>query len=139
MMDIREPAWFGGTDVTTYTDDYVKQAKKLLEPQDVWIRGEVREETLNEALAIVMHDRNSTHGDPEDNFRDIAELWTTYTGFKFEAHDVAAMMILVKISRIKTSPHRRDHWVDAAGYAGCGAETAESPDRPTHPIGSSDR
>ena len=31
-------------------------------------------------------------------------------------YDVAAMMALVKISRITTSPGQADHWIDLAGY-----------------------
>jgi hypothetical protein len=82
----------------------------------------IREEVLDEAKRIVMKDRNTNYGSPEDNFRDIAEMWTTYSGHKFYAHDVAAMMILLKISRIKTSPGVRDHWVDVPGYSACGAQ-----------------
>jgi hypothetical protein len=90
----------------------------------------VREQVLDEAKEIVMKDRNTSYGDPEDNFLDIAEFWTTYLRGKLkdeasiEPHDAGAMMILVKCSRIKTSPTARDHYVDAAGYAACSAESA---------------
>lgn len=76
------------------------------------------------ALKIVMKDRNSAYGDPEDNFGDIAAFWSTYLDHPITSYDVAAMMILVKCSRMKTSPFATDHWVDAAGYAACGAEAA---------------
>jgi hypothetical protein len=39
--------------------------------------------------------------------------------------DVAAMMILMKVSRITTSPGKEDNWVDIAGYAACGAEVTD--------------
>jgi hypothetical protein len=88
-----------------------------------------REQVLAGAMQCVMRDRNATHGDPEDNFRDIAEFWTTYLrgrfpGVSLASYDVAAMMALVKISRITTSPAQMDHWVDVAGYAACGGEVA---------------
>lgn len=91
----------------------------------------VREEVLLEAADIITHDRNSSHGDPEDNFRDIAAFWNIYMGDRLapggqlKPYDVAAFMILVKMARVRFSPHRRDHWVDTAGYAGCGCEVAQ--------------
>lgn len=80
-----------------------------------------REQALIEVENCVCRDRQATHGDAEDNFADIAKLWSVYTGIGFTAQDVAAMMILMKIARMKTSPDHRDNWIDAAGYAVCGA------------------
>ncbi len=34
------------------------------------------------------------------------------------------MMILMKLSRLATSPAKPDHWIDMAGYAACGGECA---------------
>lgn len=83
--------------------------------------AETRKEILEEAIRITSNDRNTDYGDPEDNFRMIADLWSTYlNGVAIAPHDVAAMMILMKVARITTSPSKPDHWVDAAGYAGCG-------------------
>ena len=92
-----------------------------------------REDVLEEAKAAVLKDRNVDYGSPEQNFQVIAELWGTYLTARdidFDLDDptpadVAAMMILMKISRIITSPQKRDHWVDIAGYACCGDECAE--------------
>ena len=91
-----------------------------------------RKECLEEALKIVMKDRQNDYGTPESNFRTIAEYWTTYlnsrglegcvTGF-----DVAAMMALLKIARVASSPAKEDNWVDLAGYAANGAEVAPQP------------
>jgi hypothetical protein len=88
-----------------------------------------RKECLETALEIVMKDRQNDYGTPEANFATIAEYWTTYlnsrglegyvTGF-----DVAAMMALLKIARIASSPAKEDNWVDLAGYAANGAEIA---------------
>ncbi len=93
-----------------------------------------RQEILSEALRIITKDRNTTHGEPEDNFRTIAGYWNYYlrsigidfinVGRTLECHDVAAMMILMKISRLATSPEVADHWIDIAGYAGCGGGIA---------------
>jgi len=81
-----------------------------------------RESILDQAKQIVMQDRNLDYGSPEKNCADIAALWSTYLGIDIKSHDVGAMMILLKISRIKTSPSKEDHWVDVAGYAAVGAE-----------------
>ncbi len=83
-----------------------------------------REQCLNTALELVTRDRNESYGDPADNFPDIAAFWTTYKGVAFSAHDVGAMMMLVNIARIKTSPHQPDRWIDCAGYAACGGEVS---------------
>lgn len=80
-----------------------------------------RKEALAEVEGCVCRDRQSTYGDPEDNFANIANMWSVYMGTTFKAHDVAAMMMLVKIARLKSSPNHRDNWIDAAGYAICGA------------------
>lgn len=81
-----------------------------------------REQTLNEALKCVTKDRQSTYGTPESNFGCIADLWSAYLGRPITAQQVAVMMILLKISRTKSSPGYEDNYVDIAGYAACAAE-----------------
>lgn len=86
--------------------------------------AEIRADILDTAKHYVLKDRNETHGDPEDNFGRIAELWTAYKRVTFNATDVAAMMALMKVARIAQSPEHRDSWIDLAGYAACGAGIA---------------
>ena len=81
-----------------------------------------RGEVLNEAADIIGRDRNVAYGDPERNFDRVATMWGAYKGVYFEAHDVAAMLVLLKVARIAVSPDRLDHWVDVAGYGACGGE-----------------
>lgn len=91
-----------------------------------------REQILRDALQIVTKDRNQDYGNPEDNFATIANYWTTYLQSKglisrqdsITNVDVAAMMILMKCSRLATSPNKLDHWIDIAGYSSCGGECA---------------
>jgi hypothetical protein len=90
-----------------------------------------RETVLNTALEAVTKDRNANYGDPEDNFLDIARLWTAYKpDTTFNRTDVAVMMVLVKIARAYTSPTLLDHWTDLAGYAACayGCSVADNED-----------
>lgn len=90
-----------------------------------------RQQILEDAIQCVTKDRNATYGYPEDNFKVIAQFWNDYLISKWrlnqpivDTKDVSVMMILMKISRIITSPEHLDHWVDIAGYAGCGGEIA---------------
>lgn len=88
-----------------------------------------REEVLGAAATAVMIDRNADHGAPEDSFSLIAELWEAYLERPIDGYDVAAMMALLKIARIRNNPRHADSWIDLAGYAACGAEVAV-PDAP---------
>ena len=103
-----------------------------------------REEILKEATKCVMIDRNNTHGEPEDNFNNIAKYWTNYMTSKydalieFEATDIAAMMMLMKVARLATSPQVADHWIDIAGYAACGGGIATVPVPPKAPKDATD-
>ena len=47
-----------------------------------------------------------------------------HLGTPVKAHDVAVMMALLKVARIKQNPQHIDNWVDGAGYFACGGEIA---------------
>lgn len=95
-----------------------------------------RERLLDEAKRIVTQDRQQTYDTPEQNFQRIAQMWTAYAGGTFEAEDVAAMLILVKVARLSSSPWHRDNWVDIAGYAACGSEVrSKEPDKKSYTMG----
>lgn len=64
-----------------------------------------------------MEDRNKTHGDPETNLTNIAELWTAYLGVPITPEQVAICNILQKISRTTSGSRALDHYVDMCGYA----------------------
>ena len=83
-----------------------------------------RKETLERAAKIVCTDREAQYGRPENNFSVIAGLWSVYLGVHIDAHDVAAMMALLKIARIKSGQRKADNYIDLAGYAACAAELA---------------
>lgn len=84
----------------------------------------IRTEILRAAESMVSGQRQQDYGTPENNFARIAALWSAYTGNPYTPADVAAMMILLKVARIKTTPSHRDSWTDIAGYAACGGEVA---------------
>ena len=81
-----------------------------------------RTEVLEKAKECVCGQRDQEYGSPEDNFATIAQFWSAYKNVNFTANDVAIMMALLKIARIKTGTATDDSYVDLAGYAACGAE-----------------
>ena len=83
-----------------------------------------RTEILTKANECVMGDRAQDYGTPEDNFARIADLWTAYSGYGFDAHDVALMLALLKIARAASGVNHTDNYVDLAGYAACAGEIA---------------
>lgn len=84
-----------------------------------------RSEILDEAKKCVCGQREQDYGSPEFNFQLIADLWNDYLGFardEISSTDVAMMMALLKIARIKNGGGTGDSFVDLAGYAACGGE-----------------
>ena len=83
-----------------------------------------RKEMLEKTISIVCEDGEQQYGKPEDNFNEIAKLWSIYLGYPISAKDVAIMMALLKIARIKSGMHKDDNYIDLAGYAACACECA---------------
>ena len=83
-----------------------------------------RAEILDAAKKIVTGDREKQYGKPEDNFAVIAEFWTTYIGHPISSEDVAIMMALLKIARIRSGNYKTDSFVDGVGYLSLAAEIA---------------
>lgn len=88
-----------------------------------------RKECLDKAAECVLKDRQNQYGKPEDCFGMIARMWGAYLGVCVSAHDVAAMMALLKIARFRHNPFHEDNAVDCAGYAACMVETATAWER----------
>lgn len=93
-----------------------------------------REKVLLQAIEATTKQRNNTYGPPTQDFDRVANMLTA-VGFRFdplndggksggalESHHVAMIQIILKLSRATWSPEHEDHWVDIAGYAGCGYE-----------------
>jgi hypothetical protein len=92
-----------------------------------------RENLLAKASKIVAGDRQDDYGDPSDNYKTVAAMWSVYLEKTRKhrdtdcppvlPHDVAIMMVLLKTVRIAHQGGHADSWVDLAGYAACGWET----------------
>tara|TARA_R110000868_G_scaffold376929_1_gene642178 strand:+ start:1120 stop:1608 length:489 start_codon:yes stop_codon:yes gene_type:complete len=83
-----------------------------------------RAKVLRTAEKYVCKDRAAQHGDMEDNFQTIAKYWGVHLGTEVTATDVAVMMTLLKVARIKGNEAHADNWVDGCGYLACGGELA---------------
>lgn len=85
-----------------------------------------RRNILDAAAKCVCGDRQDDYGSPENNFATIAGMWNAYLdnpAVRLTGKDVAAMLALMKISRIRSGRHgKADNWIDLAGYAACGGE-----------------
>jgi hypothetical protein len=94
----------------------------------------LRSKILTDAEALINGDRNNAYGPPGQDFERTAIMWTAYLDGRqiLEAHDVAAMMCLLKLSRLSWQPDNQDSWTDLAGYAACGYETTQTNVRHTH-------
>jgi len=86
---------------------------------------ELRREMLRQIESCVCRDRQNTYGDAEDNFANIAALANVALQTKLAApllpEDVAIFSLCIKLARLIESPHHIDNWIDAGGYAVCGA------------------
>jgi hypothetical protein len=78
---------------------------------------------LKTAHQVVTTERGNQHGDAENSFKMIGDLWATYLRNTHgqtvivSAYDVAQMMSLLKIARaVHGDPVNADHYIDAAGY-----------------------
>ena len=82
------------------------------------------EEICRRAADLVGGDRARQHGQPQAAHMRIAALWSAYLDLPITAHDVAILMVLLKVGRTSTGSLNLDDYVDVAGYAGIAAELA---------------
>lgn len=107
---------------------YIDKDVKL--PDDELADSETERKTMNRADILhaakmcVCGERERDYGAPEDNFALIAAMWTVYLSMPITPKDVAMMMALLKIARIKQG-EKTDSYIDLAGYAACAGEIAE--------------
>lgn len=122
--DDGKKVWYaggGGRNYGTPTDIPTDTPTETVAPTDT---PTTRAEILDAAKKIVTGDREKQYGSPEDNFSVVARFWSTYAGREFTPVDVAMMMTLLKVARIKTGHYKADSYIDACGYLACAAEIA---------------
>ena len=83
------------------------------------------------AADLVGGDRDRQHGAKKDNFDRIAAMWNAWLAIRRDpaapltAHDVGAMMAVMKLARTQSGALNLDDYVDCAGYAACAGEVAQ--------------
>ena len=82
----------------------------------------ITKEILSEATRLVGTDRQKDYGDKVENHDNIARLWSAYLGIKIEAHDVALMMVLLKMARTKLGEVSKDTYIDMSAYSAIAGE-----------------
>lgn len=83
---------------------------------------------LEEASNLISGERHEEYGDAKGNFEKIAGYWNAHLGLVnfISAQDVAAMMVLLKVSRLQGEEPQIDTYIDICGYAAIGGEIASS-------------
>lgn len=81
---------------------------------------EIREPSLfREAEAIINGPRAEDYGDARKSFSRISDLWSDYLDAPVSPADVAMMMVILKLVRLKYSDFKHhDSFVDMLGYIG---------------------
>ena len=83
-----------------------------------------RSKILDTAKTYVTEDRAAQHGDIKRNFGLIATYWSAHLDVDVSAADVAVMMTLLKLARLKSNIGNLENWTDGCGYLACGGEIA---------------
>ena len=92
-------------------------------------------ELAQQVAELVGNDREAQHGSKAQNFGNIAAMWSAYLAIRREPVapltplDVGNMMVLLKVARTQLGEHNIDDYRDAAGYAVCAGEIADSDGR----------
>lgn len=85
-----------------------------------------RADILDTAKQLTCGDRNTSYGPPKENMTDIAQGITWLLRNKLveplTASEAAKIQVIVKLSRMRTSPDKMDHYVDLAAYAAIAGE-----------------
>lgn len=72
----------------------------------------------------VLAPRGAVYGSVRDNHERIALLASLLTNMNLTAHNIAMILVAVKLSRIMQSPDHADSYVDAVNYLSFAGEFA---------------
>jgi len=85
-----------------------------------------RQDILNKASSLIDGSRAAEHGSAVDNFATTAAYWNAHLGIDWILpQDVALMMTLFKIARLRQNEENMDNWLDACGYMALGGEIVQ--------------
>ena len=77
---------------------------------------------LNRASILVQGQKEKDYGDKFNNHKNIAKLWSAYLDVNINPHNVAVMMVLLKIARTKVGKVNKDTYIDMAAYGAIAGE-----------------
>ena len=83
---------------------------------------EKTKEFLEKANTLIAGDREKDYGDKVHNHKNIARLWSAYKDIEITAHDVAVMMVLLKIASTKLGEISEDTYIDMSAYSAIAGE-----------------
>ena len=83
------------------------------------------EENLKIALKLLSGKREHEYGNKKENHENISRLWSAYLDHPISAHDVAILMLLLKVARAKFGNPSSDTYVDMVGYSAIAGELAD--------------
>lgn len=88
----------------------------------------IRVQALDQASALINGDRDQEYGNPTENFNRFRTMINAYLGNRIEGElsvmDVAALLSMLKLSRLAHDPGSIDSWRDLIGYSALGFEMA---------------
>lgn len=102
-----------------------------------------RGEILDSVKKTITQDRNNRHGEPENSFPRIAQVWTDYIdrlhpsqpgSIALKPSDVAEMLAMFKTVRFETQPDNPDNEHDRIGYYAIAAELRAAEREKVQPI-----
>ena len=104
-----------------------KTLKRVGTPKEVFVKEKFKKEAnrsvlLAEASSITSGERNKDYGDPVENMTHIASIFNAMTGHDIKPSEVPMFHIATKLARRRTSPLKRDHYVDIMAYVGIAYE-----------------
>jgi len=103
---------------STTTGNVKKTSTYIVESTETKIKL-ITETICQEADRVVSGEKRDSYGSVEQSFEAIAKAWNLLLHIDFiDAHDVAMMMIMLKVLRENHSA-KRDNLVDICGYAKC--------------------
>lgn len=96
-------------------------------PKEVFLKDKIKKESnrsvlLAEASRLTSQERNKEYGDPIDNMTHIADIFNAITGHNIKPSEVPIFHIATKLARKRTSPLKKDHYVDIMAYMGIAYE-----------------
>ena len=104
-----------------------KTLKRVGTPKEVFVKEKFKKEAnrsvlLAEASSLTSGERNKDYGDPVENMTHIASIFNAITGHDIKPSEVPMFHIATKLARRRTSPLKRDHYVDIMAYVGIAYE-----------------